>query len=263
MIYFNIFTFIFGLIIGSFLDCLIWRLHRGEGMSGRSKCPKCNNTIAWYDNIPVLSFLLLGGKCRHCRKNISWQYPIVELVTGALFLLAAYIRFNEFGYGNDLFLVDLNLIAYLIRDWLAIFFMAIIFVYDLRWYLILDIVTIPACIIFLFINFLLGFSLGGMILAGLIGGGFFLAQFIVSKGKWIGGGDIRMGLLMGIILGSVSKTLIALMLSYFIGSIVAIFLLAIGRKQLGSKLPMGVFLSVGLIIALFWGDKLINILFQI
>lgn len=254
-----IFIFIFGLTIGSFLNCLIWRLHSGQGMGGRSMCPKCKKTIAWYDNLPVLSFLALGGKCRHCQKSISWQYPLVELTVGVLFVLAAYLNFDKFGfYDPILFFTDFRSALFLIRDWLAIAFMVIIFVYDLRWYLILDIVSIPACIIFLLINLLLGFSLINIILASLLGGGFFLAQFLVSRGRWIGGGDIRMGFLMGIILGSISKMLIALMASYFIGSIVGILLILAGKKKLGSKLPMGVFLSIGLLIALFFGNGIIK-----
>ena len=90
------FIFIFGLIIGSFLNCLVWRLHTGEGMMNRSYCPKCKQQIAWYDNIPVLSFVLLGGKCRHCRQKISWQYPVVELATGIFFLITAIC--NNFVY---------------------------------------------------------------------------------------------------------------------------------------------------------------------
>jgi len=89
-----IFVFLFGLIIGSFLNCLIWRLHKEEKMSGRSYCPKCEKIIAWHDNIPVLSFILLGGKCGHCGKPISWQYPIIELATGVLFVVAFLNNFQ-------------------------------------------------------------------------------------------------------------------------------------------------------------------------
>ena len=82
------FIFLFGLVIGSFLNCLIYRLREGKSMLGRSFCPKCKQQIAWYDNIPVLSFILLRGRCRHCGKKISIQYPAVEFITGVLFVVA-------------------------------------------------------------------------------------------------------------------------------------------------------------------------------
>jgi prepilin signal peptidase PulO-like enzyme (type II secretory pathway) len=246
MIIYLIFIFIFGLIIGSFLNCLIWRLHTEESMWSRSYCPKCKKQIVWYDNIPIFSYIFLLGKCRHCSKKISWQYPVVEFVTGILFVIA--------------FLVNVESLDYLklVRDLLIIFVMIIIFVYDLRWYMILDIVTIPAIIIFFIINIILDFSWLGMLLAGFVGGGFFLAQFIVSKGKWIGGGDIRLGLLMGVALGRLDLLILALMVAYFSGSIIGVGLILAGKRKWSSEVPFGVFLSVATLIALFWGDFILN-----
>ena len=138
-----IFVFVIGLTIGSFLNCLIWRLHKKESMMGRSYCPKCHHKLAWYDNIPVFSFLVLGGKCRYCKKKISWQYPVVEFITGVLFVIA-FFRIYDLGFGIldfDLFLIlnhKLEIIN-LFRDWFIIAVMIVVFIYDLRWYLILDI----------------------------------------------------------------------------------------------------------------------------
>jgi prepilin signal peptidase PulO-like enzyme (type II secretory pathway) len=237
-----IFAFTFGLIIGSFLNCLIWRLNTGESLLGRSYCPKCKKQIAWHDNFPVLSFAWLGGKCRQCGKKISWQYPIVELATGVLFLVAFI---NSFNY------------LFLLRDWFLISVMMVIFIYDLRWYLILDIVTLPACLIILIFNLVLGFSLWNLLISGIIGSSFFLIQFLISNGKWIGGGDIRLGLLMGLALGW-PGVLMAIIISYFIGSIVGIGLILAGKKQWGSEVPLGVFLAVGTIITLFWQAQILN-----
>src|SRR6056297_1686255 len=92
------FVFIFGLVIGSFLNCLIWRLHTGESLGNRSYCPSCRHQIKWYDNIPLLSFLFLRGKCRYCGKNISWQYPAVEFVTAVLFLYSFYLYYTAPGF---------------------------------------------------------------------------------------------------------------------------------------------------------------------
>ncbi len=258
MLYFILFfIFLFGLMIGSFLNCLIWRLHQGEGLWGRSYCPKCKKQIAWYDNIPVLSFILLGGKCRQCGQSISWQYPVVELITGALFLLAYYVNY-EFRIMNYGFIIhDSLFIIQLLRDWFIIAVMIVIFVYDLRWYMILDIITIPACLVVFILNLFLGFDLWNMLFSGIIGGSFFLLQFLISQGKWIGGGDIRLGLFMGLALGW-PNILVALVISYFMGSIVSIGLVSAGKKQWGSQIPLGVFLSVGTVITLLWGQEILQ-----
>lgn len=237
------FVFIFGLIIGSFLNCLIWRLHKKESLMNRSYCPKCGKQIAWHDNIPVLSFIMLFGKCRHCKKRILWQYPAVELATGLLFAAAYYF--------NPEFTVRLA------RDLFLISVMIVIFIYDLRWYLILDIITLPACLIMLILNLIIGFNLWNLLISGIIGSSFFLLQFAISKGKWIGGGDIRMGLLMGLSLGW-PGALAAIIISYFIGSAIGIGLILARRKEFDSRVPLGVFLAAGSVIVLFWQERILN-----
>lgn len=240
----------------------------------RSHCPKCNHKIAWYDNIPVLSYVLLLGKCRHCKKHISWQYPVVELIVGVLFVLAFFVELrinNEELIINQFFIFtvpaarqDFSFFIFLIRDWLVIAIMTIVFIYDLRWYLILDRVMIPSMIIILGVNFYLGIldgdpwnNLWNLLISGIIGGSFFLIQFIVSNGKWIGGGDIRLGLLMGLILGW-QALLVALMLAYISGAIVGVGLIAIGKKKMSSQIPFGVFLSTATVISLFWAQSIID-----
>ncbi|MFA4834327.1 MAG: prepilin peptidase, partial [Patescibacteria group bacterium] len=208
------FVFLFGLVIGSFLNCLIWRLHKEEGMWNRSYCPLCQKQIAWYDNIPILSFILLGGKCRHCGKPISWQYPVVELIVGILFVLSFYLNLktftsallpnSQFSIFNFQLLFTSHFLILTLRDWFIIAVMIVIFIYDLRWSLILDKVTLPACLVVFILNLALGVSWLALVVSAAIGGSFFLIQFLVSGGKWIGGGDIRLGLLMGFSLGSVS-----------------------------------------------------------
>ena len=251
------FIFLFGLIIGSFINCLIWRLHKKESILGRSYCPKCKKQIAWHDNIPILSFLFLKGKCRHCRQKISWQYPAVELVTGILFVLAFIVNFPApgwFALGGQFSII--NYIK-LIRDLFIIAVMVIVFIYDLRWYLILDAVTLPAAAVVFILNLMLGFSLFNLLISGIIGGSFFLLQFIVSKGKWIGGGDIRLGLLMGVILGW-PLVLAAIFLAYFIGSFVGLGLIILKKKTWGAKIPLGIFLSSATVLVLFWGSEIFD-----
>jgi prepilin signal peptidase PulO-like enzyme (type II secretory pathway) len=258
-----IFIFSFGLIIGSFLNCLIWRLHKKETVLGRSYCPSCRHQLAWYDNVPVLSYVLLGGRCRYCRKRISVQYPSVELAAGVLFLAAFLIESGRMqATGGDLQLSVFSL--QLLRDWFVISVMIIVFIYDLRWYLILDKVTFPAMAAIIGLNLFAEFGISGgapvlswrnWLISGIIGGSFFLLQFIVTKGKGIGGGDLRLGLLMGLILGW-QGLVVALFAAYFSGSIVGLSLIAAGKKQWGSKLPFGVFLAPATVVALFWGQPL-------
>lgn len=267
------FIFLFGLCWGSFINCLIWRLHKNEGIwprqfggrgKGRSYCPKCRQQIAWYDNIPVLSFLMLGGRCRHCRKGISFQYPLVELIAGALFVLAVICNLKLVIWDNGITansiiqITNYKLQITIFRDWLIIVVMIVIFIYDLRWYLILDAVTLPAAGVLFALNLFLGFSWLNLIICGIIGASFFLIQFIISRGKWIGGGDIRLGLLMGLALGKLDLLALAIVLAYFMGSIVGIGLMIAGKKKWGSKLPLGVFLSTATIIVLFCGKGILG-----
>lgn len=234
--------FIFGLMVGSFLNVVIARLATGESfLITRSHCPHCHQTIAWYDNIPVISFLALRQRCRHCQKPISWQYPLVELATGLIFAGL----FRQFGW-------TLDFVA------LAIFscFLIIIFVYDWKHGLILDAVTLPAMAVALIFNLIRGFSWWDLLLGAAIGGGFFLAQFLLSRGRWIGGGDIRLGALMGLMLGW-QMLLVADLLAYLAGAGVAIVLLASARKKLGSPIAFGTFLSGATLVTFFYGQPLL------
>lgn len=252
---FYLFIFILGAIIGSFLNVVILRLHNGEKITGRSRCPYCRQQLATPDLIPIFSFIFQGGRCRYCQKKISWQYPLVELMTGAFFVLATY---NIFGPLSPLLIFyNFHLLLYWLRNLIFICFLIIIFVYDLRWYLILDRITIPAMVLALVINLWLGLVWTNLFFGVLVGLGFFLLQFLVSSGKWIGAGDLRLGLLMGLMLGW-PAVLVALFFAYIIGAIFSLGLLALGKKGLKSQVPFGTFLSLGTIIALFWGDEIVN-----
>jgi leader peptidase (prepilin peptidase)/N-methyltransferase len=249
MYLFLFFIFLFGLTIGSFLNCMVWRIYKEESAWGRSYCPKCRKLIRWFDNVPVLSYLFLRGRCRDCGKGISWQYPVVELVTGALFV---YVVFNNFQFPI------LNLLLPVLFQFFVISVLIMIFIFDLKWYIIPDIVTIPAIIITIIFQLILNIHIWqNLVISGIIGLGFFLFQFVISRGKWIGGGDLRLGLLMGLVLGW-PKILAAIVLSYLMGSLVAVYLLLSKKKQLGGKIPLGTFLTAGTLIVLFWGEKIID-----
>ncbi len=248
-----VFVFILGLLVGSFLNVVIFRLHRGETfIRGHSKCLFCKHRLKIKDLVPLLSFLFLKGRCRYCKQKFSIQYFLVELITAICFVLI-YIKIFP----------SLDILA---GDWLDIWqmvgwfvltaWLVIIFVYDLKYYLILDIVVIPAIILAFIFNYVLGFEVLNLLLAGLVGGGFFLAQFLVSKGKWIGGGDIRLGFLMGILLGW-PHILTALFVAYILGSLISIVLLFGNKKHLTDKIPFGTFLSVATFVTMLYGDWLV------
>lgn len=241
--------FAFGLVLGSFLNALEYRLARSEsiwrataGGPARSQCPHCRAVLNTVDLFPVLSFALLRGKCRHCAQPISWQYPAVELAAG---LLAAVMAWH-FG-------VSWEAVAFAVSALVLLF----IFVYDLKHQMILDIVTIPAIAAAIAAAVALGWNLQSAFVGAVIGAGFFALQFVASRGRWIGGGDIRLGALMGILLGW-QQLLAALFLAYVGGALIAVALLARGRAGLQSRLPFGVFLTAATIVMILYGEEIID-----
>lgn len=253
------FIFLFGLAIGSFLNVVIFRLQASQSLFFRSRCQHCKKDIVWYDNIPIISFIILQGKCRFCKQKISWQYPMVELATGLLFVLTYLEIVTSYRY---LFTTNNLQLVTLLRNWVFISIFIVIFVMDLRWYMIYDIIVLPSIIVAFFLNFLIGIDWRSMLLGGIIGGGFFLFQYIISQGKWIGSGDIRLGFLMGILLNW-KLLLLALFLSYIFGAVIGLVLIAMGRKKLTSQIPFGTFLATGSIFALLFGENIIEWYFKL
>jgi len=241
------FVFIFGLIIGSFLNCLIWRLYKDESLSGRSYCPQCRQTIAWYDNIPLLSFFFLKGRCRHCREKISWQYPLVELVTATLFLLT---------FPADAFSSQLTWL--LLRNWFLIITLIIVFVYDLRWQLVPLKVVWFMGILILIVNIILGVSPLTILFFSALGAIFFLVQYFLTKKRGIGEGDIWLGAYLGAAFPSGGLLLLIMVLSYGLGSIISLILVSGQKKNWKSRIALGPFLASGAIITLIWGEKIIT-----
>lgn len=245
--FFSLFVIILGLVIGSFLNCLIWRLYKNESILGRSYCPKCRRKISWYDNIPVISFLFLNGRCRHCQKTISWQYPAVEAITALLFLLL---------WLKNLASPDLGLL--LVRDWLITITLIIVFVYDFRWQLVPMMVVWPMTVIVMVLNLLLGFSILELITYGFIGVAFFLIQYIITKKKGLGEGDIWLGLFLGLAYPSGAYLFSIMCISYTIGALTSLVLLIGEKKAWKSKIALGPFLALGAIITLIWGPSILN-----
>lgn len=236
-------VFVAGTVVGSFLNVVILRTRAKTSVAdGRSKCTSCQTALSPRDLVPVLSFCALRGKCRSCKVPISIQYPLVELSAGLLFLLA----FLNDGLGLS-FVRDLAFSSVLL----------VIFVFDLRYMEIPDRFTVPAMVFALIANLYLGVAWWSLALGAIAGGGFFLAQFVLSKGKWIGGGDIRLGALMGLMLG-LSSTVAALFVAYVVGAIYAAWLLATKRASAESQVPFGTFLAVATVVVMLVGDQIVG-----
>ncbi len=260
------FVFMFGLCIGSFLNVVIYRLPKGLSIwKGRSFCPKCKKKLLWWELVPLFSFIFLKGKCSKCKVKISLQYPMVELITGVLFLLS----FFRLTYGSGLATHNLLLIIY---TWIIISILIAIFFIDLKHYIIPDnLITIGGVTSFFYLltiqyifpnlqttnyklqttnyienifpysKFIVHNSLFiNNIIFAIIGGVFFGLIILLTKGRGMGMGDMKFGILMGLILGG--KLIAALYLAFVSGAIIGVLLILLKKKSLKSKLPFGPFL---------------------
>lgn len=237
--------FVFGLVIGSFLNVLIVRLPQKESILGYSKCPKCQKKIYWRENIPVLSFFILRGRCLKCGSGISRQYPLVELLTGFLFLISFLV------YGENL--------AFLIYVLFLVSLLIVIGFIDLKHLLILDSLILAGFIVSLFYYFL--FSASYLFSDSLFGllffAGIFLLLFLITKGKGIGLGDIKMAGWLGFVFG-LENSINVFYLTFFIGFIYAIILLASKKAGLKSKVPLGLLMVAASILFLLSGFNLLD-----
>lgn len=240
----SIIIFIIGLLIGSFLNVVIYRMNDLHSvLATRSHCPHCKKEIKWYDLIPFVSFIILKTKCRSCGKPISWQYPLVELGTAILFL-CIYLSFGLNAYSIFLLVISC--------------FLIVIFVYDLLFSLIPDEMLWPAIIIW---AIYLAFTGGANILMSLYGVitavGFLGIIYLLGRGKWMGLGDVKLAILLGLV-ASFPNIFIGLFFAFVIGSIYGLIMIAYKQKTFKSEVPFGPFLIIGLYIALFWGEKIVN-----
>jgi leader peptidase (prepilin peptidase)/N-methyltransferase len=260
VIYFLI--FVFGLAVGSFLNCVIYRLETNKNfLSGRSHCPKCQHQLNWQDLVPVVSFFILKRKCRYCKESISLQYPLVEIAIAILFILIFYYQYSLLACSLFSILCFVKT-CYL----LTLFcFLAIIFIYDLKHYIILDKVIYLAILVSgiwyfasgIFFKFDTGYETLNTIYSASGAAFFFFLIVLISKGKWMGVGDIKLAFLMGLILGF-PNILVALFLAFFLGAIIGIGLILSGKKTLKSEVPFGPFLITGTFTAFFFGSEILN-----
>jgi prepilin signal peptidase PulO-like enzyme (type II secretory pathway) len=242
-----------GLFVGSFLDVVVNRLHAGRDfVQGRSECDHCKRELRWFELIPVASWVLQGGRCRHCHKRLRWEYPAVELITAVLFgLSTAAFEFHTYG-DIGVFLLWLYVLGSMI----------VLAVYDVKWYLLPDKVLLP--LIAPAAAIIIGEALTqrslmvalGPVLAALLFGGAFYSLAAVSKGKWMGGGDIKLAFVMGLLLG-LQRTSLAMLVAFNSAAIVGVALLLAHRKRSRDVIPFGPFLIGGTIVAYLWGDQII------
>lgn len=252
-----IFLFAVGLCVGSFLNVLIYRLPHNLSIFGRSFCPHCKKKIVWHDNIPLVSFIILGGRCRKCRSPISLQYPAVELVTGVLFVLVFLFLPSE-GIKHQVlsikYLVVIGYYLLIVSSLVAIFFT------DLKHGIIPDKIIYPT----IFITFLyIILNTKYLILPNLLSAlGAFLLFFLlvlITRGKGMGMGDVKLAFLLGLFLGF-PKIVIALYVAFLTGAAVSLILVLWGKKKFsGGTVPLGPFLVFGTLLAFFAGEKLLQL----
>ena len=279
--------FIIGLIFGSFLNVVIYRLKNDLPISGRSFCPRCRAQLKWSDLIPVFSFLWLRGRCRYCHKKISWQYPIVEILSGFIWVGVFY---KVFGFNPLLFppllirggLGGLDFIYYIF----ILSALLVIAVYDFKWKIIPDKIVYPAIAVALVFNLFNALTppdlplsgeeifspldkggLGGVLLTASIAFLFFFLIYFFSKGKAMGLGDAKLAFLIGLFLSPL-LAITTFTLSFVIGAVFGIILIVLGKIfprygkwKMKSQIAFGPFLVLGAFLAFFFSDFISKFLY--
>lgn len=253
-----VFLFFFGTAIGSFLNVVIFRLPKRRkflNTKQRSRCMHCKKILRPVDLVPIFSYVFLLGRCRFCKKPISPQYIIVEAMTGLIFVLL----FERYGLGLPFFIGLLGACSLLTLAFI-----------DGRHKVVPDSISLPTIVLLFFLQLVHIFQVQDwqftatfwtdalvLILAMLIGAGWFWLQWAVSKGRWVGSGDIRIGAILGAFLG-LPLVAVALFASYMGGSVWAAILLARGKVKMKSQLPFGVFLGAAGILAYVFGPSVVS-----
>lgn len=229
---------VLGLTFGSFGSVLVTRVPEGRSIGGRSRCPRCGRTLGAYDLVPLLSFIVLAGRCRFCKAPIGVLYPFLETASAALFVLALVVGPSP--------------LPALLLAW-ALWLLLLIAVMDVRTRFIHDALNLS------FILFAAAYALtaGRFAIAGAVSVGlFFGVQWLVSRGRWIGSGDILLGIGVGLLMGDLRMALLCLAGAYIIGALAAIVLLAAKRVTKTSHVPFAPFLASATLLVLLLQDWL-------
>lgn len=258
----TIFFFVFGLIIGSFLNVVIFRFNTHRSFGGHSGCMTCQKKLCWHELIPIFSYLFLRGKCSGCQSKISWQYPIVEFLTG-IFFMGLFLKFQ------NLFFIDTFSFSLTYAFYATIFcLLMVISVYDLKHKIIPDSLSLAFGILtfiglFFFGPFGFYFHLPSWsaLLAGIILALPFALMWLLSKGAWMGLGDAKLALGLGWFLG-LATGLSGLVLAFWIGATIGTFLIIFTKKySMKSEIPFAPFLVLGSLIAFLFNLNLFSLAF--
>lgn len=256
--YIGLALFFLGLCLGSFVNAAVWRIKNKKNLTTeRSECTKCHYKLEWYDLVPVLSWLWLKGRCRKCKKPISSQYPLVELTVAAFFITS----FAFWSHGLE---TTAQLVYFAI--WLLVGVgLAILAVYDLRWMLLPDKVMLILLPLAVSASVAKGFESTDVLtyLANVLGSlailsGFYLLVYMYSKGKWIGFGDVKLGIILGLMLSDWKNAILALFLANLIGCIIIIPGLLMKKLKRTSHIPFGPFLIIGFVLAGLFGGLILD-----
>ncbi len=257
-----VFLFLLGSIFGSFMNVFVDRGEKKESLLGSSCCDFCKKELRWFENVPVLGYFFVKGKCSRCKKQLSFQYPLVEFCLGVLFLAVGFktgliLNLNP---STGIFLETIYLLA-------VIFVLSAIFIWDLKYMIIPDKLVISGFLlttIYILAHYFLAscsiFSISCFVSENILGsflvGGFFYVLFAISKGKWIGGGDVKLGFWLGLLIGW-KHVYPFLLITYVLGSVIALILVKKSKKGWKSQIPFGPFLVISSFIFLFFGEKLL------
>jgi leader peptidase (prepilin peptidase)/N-methyltransferase len=273
---------VLGLVMGSFAGATVWRLRarqlvedkaEGEKVDGkeykmllpltkthlsndRSQCLHCGHQLKWYDLIPLASWLSTGGKCRYCKASIGWFEPLIELGMAGFFV-ASYLLWPEA-------LHTMPQIAYFVLWLLAEVLLAILFAYDLKWSILPNKIMFPligvaaiAAAFNVFGSLDIAGSLLNVAIAAFLLSGIYLIVWVVSKGQWIGFGDVKLGLALALLLGDWKLAFIALFAANLIGCFVVIPGMLIGKITRKTRVPFGPLLILGAVVAVWWGSSVL------
>jgi leader peptidase (prepilin peptidase)/N-methyltransferase len=238
---------LFGLCIGSFLNVVIYRLPLGQSLATPpSRCRNCGYFLRWFDNIPVLSWVSLRGRCRQCGIGVSWQYPLVELITAALFVLVVWLT-----PPGPLMAARLVLVSILIA----------LFGIDLEHQILPNSITLPGIAIGLLFSLIAPPGWKDALIGAVLGGGILYAiawgYYLWRREEGMGMGDVKMLAMIGAFLGW-KAVLVTLVLSSFAGAIIGVILLSVQKGGMKFALPFGTFLAIGTVVAMFAGEPLVT-----
>lgn len=237
-----VFSGLLGLVVGSFLNVVIYRLPRGESLvRPGSHCPKCGADIRWFDNVPLVSWALLHGKCRACGTEISKRYPFVEALTAAAFLLSAW----RFAFSWELLV-----------SWLFVAALIVVAFIDFDHMIIPNKIVLPGALVGLAASIAMHPHRWWVYLAGSLGGATFLLLLVLVWPGGMGPGDVKMALFMGAFLGA--EVLVALFLAFLSGAVVGLYLILVKKRSRKSRVPFGPFLAFGSVVALYVGELILR-----